>query len=447
MTFHWFVAGEKVGPWTVLEDCGTLDGHPAYLVRHACGNVLRKKASKILRDSSCPACPGEAGTQATGNCNSTRERGGIMTGRRKGEQIKAETGNVYGQLKVLSFDEVRNRVACWWCECRGLDGVSCGNKVSVAGHDLRRGHTWRCESCAAAASALALIGKQIGSLRADKYLPGTKDEEGQFECTCSCGRKITVTVSAFRKGSSCRRCKTEARAQRRAEKIAIHKAAVDSAMVTREADCHVCGKHFTGEMHFKTAVALAAEGREDYCSEDCRRRRRRAMRRHVYRARAAGSKIIENVDPYAIFKRDHYICQLCRLPAPQSLQGLNLPDSPEIDHRAALANGGDNVPSNMQTVHHACGAWKVQEIDLPLAAVRDYIREIAVARSAGLPMPPAIPANVIPPWIKGIRKTTGRLTDEERSTIRGMALKGFSITSIHRFTGCDDGAIRRVIAG
>ncbi len=51
-----FFMGEKIGPFTILEDSGLIEGHPAYLVKCRCGNILRKKRSKILRDRSCPLC-------------------------------------------------------------------------------------------------------------------------------------------------------------------------------------------------------------------------------------------------------------------------------------------------------------------------------------------------------------------------------------------------------
>jgi hypothetical protein len=54
VTFTYFVAGERVGPFIILEDSGFIEGHPAYLVRCTlCGNVHRRKRSKILRDKSC----------------------------------------------------------------------------------------------------------------------------------------------------------------------------------------------------------------------------------------------------------------------------------------------------------------------------------------------------------------------------------------------------------
>ena len=46
--------GEIVNAFQIIEDCGLIDGHPAYLVKCLrCGAILRKKRSKILRDKSC----------------------------------------------------------------------------------------------------------------------------------------------------------------------------------------------------------------------------------------------------------------------------------------------------------------------------------------------------------------------------------------------------------
>lgn len=288
----------------------------------------------------------------------------------RAHNFKDESGQTYGQLKVLAFAGVSNRAARWECRC------SCNRVVQVTGHDLRRGHTHRCKSCAAASAALGCIGKTVGSLKANRYIPGTKDSEGQFECTCACGNSYTCTVSRFHKSSACDLCQKalkEAALKIECEKRArAHKISLDACTISGEADCHVCGKHFTYTMHEKTAALLTKRLANRYCSKECRKKRRTVTRRHMYRARAAGSKVINRVDMFAVFERDGWICQECGLPAPRELYGKNLPDSPECDHIKAFRIGGDNVESNVRLIHRKCQIEKAKNFDAPWAAVYDY---------------------------------------------------------------------------
>ena len=55
-----------------------------------------------------------------------------------------EKGNVYGDLDVISFEEVRKygtKGAYWLCKCK------CGNKKSISGVNLRNGSTKTCGEC------------------------------------------------------------------------------------------------------------------------------------------------------------------------------------------------------------------------------------------------------------------------------------------------------------
>ncbi len=51
--------GARFGKLLVLDDCGTIAGHPAYLCRCDCGAFKRLKRSKVLRDKSCGNCTGK----------------------------------------------------------------------------------------------------------------------------------------------------------------------------------------------------------------------------------------------------------------------------------------------------------------------------------------------------------------------------------------------------
>ena len=53
-------------------------------------------------------------------------------------RVKDETGRVYGRLRVLEFDHIRNHNAYWRCQC------SCGETCTIRGAALRSGVTQSC---------------------------------------------------------------------------------------------------------------------------------------------------------------------------------------------------------------------------------------------------------------------------------------------------------------
>jgi len=57
-----------------------------------------------------------------------------------GHNLKSEIGNIYGRLRVMArAKNTPKGRAQWKCICEG-----CGQKITVAGDDLRRGHTVSC---------------------------------------------------------------------------------------------------------------------------------------------------------------------------------------------------------------------------------------------------------------------------------------------------------------
>ena len=55
------------------------------------------------------------------------------------KKFKDMTGQVFHNLKVISFCEVKNTNAVWLCEC-----LICGNKTPVTRPNLRSGNTKDC---------------------------------------------------------------------------------------------------------------------------------------------------------------------------------------------------------------------------------------------------------------------------------------------------------------
>ena len=104
------------------------------------------------------------------------------------------TGQLFGELHVIRY--LGNRE--WECEC------SCGNKIKVAGGDLKSGHT---KSCGHNTTGFKnLVDEEFGELIATKY-----KGDGVWECRCSCGNIVDIHRTRLLNGhtKSCG-CKSDA---------------------------------------------------------------------------------------------------------------------------------------------------------------------------------------------------------------------------------------------
>lgn len=116
----------------------------------------------------------------------------------------------------------------------------------------------------------------------------------------------------------------------------------------RRSSCDVCG------------VALGGSSRKQ-CSDDCRseasRRSRSAykQRRRAMKKGAGGA--IERVVAQEIFKRDGWLCGICRHPIDPS---VTYPSrrSASLDHVVPLSWGGEHTALNVQAAHLGCNMEK-----------------------------------------------------------------------------------------
>ena len=116
--------------------------------------------------------------------------------------------------------------------------------------------------------------------------------------------------------------------------------------------CTACGKAFLPP---KTA------GKRTYCcSPECKRKIDRKHGRIGKAQRRARIRCLphEAIDPFAVFDRDNWTCQICGDKTPRSLRGANVDKSPELDHIISLADGGPHMWSNVQCSCRACNGAK-----------------------------------------------------------------------------------------
>lgn len=149
---------------------------------------------------------------------------------------------------------------------------------------------------------------------------------------------------------TCQHCGKEADVERarQGNRFCSAKCRVDFHWAQRKAQpvgqrqCRACGSAFE-----------AKSTKHHYCSDACKFRvwypKKRAKRK---------AQMVGHVDPFRVFDRDGWKCQLCGTAAPRRLRGTNDPLAPELDHIIPLAAGGQHTYENTQCAHRSCNMAK-----------------------------------------------------------------------------------------
>jgi len=129
--------------------------------------------------------------------------------------------------------------------------------------------------------------------------------------------------------------------------------------------CADCGEvHKPGPKRPRTVCAACLDSRAKARviasrSSPIGKARRRAGRSKAKAVRRARMKInAECIDPYQVFARDKWRCQLCGVSTPRRLRGTYGDDAPELDHVIPLALGGSHTWANVQCACRSCNLLK-----------------------------------------------------------------------------------------
>lgn len=171
-----------------------------------------------------------------------------------------------------------------------------------------------------------------------------------YACNCA---KCGEAHGSRSKWSACPSCtraerKAAARAASTALAFAKHKAA------GRTTACDECAAVFCplyGSSN-ATLCSVCAEVRER-----TQRRVQKAKRRAVERGAQA-----DRVDPFKVFERDGWRCQLCKVKTPRKKRGTYDDDAPELDHIVPLAKGGAHTYANTQCACRRCNGLKADRV-------------------------------------------------------------------------------------
>lgn len=160
----------------------------------------------------------------------------------------------------------------------------------------------------------------------------------------TCGRCLSPKN---RPGRLCSKCLSTAEANRKA----LAREEYHRKNPPKQKACIECG----------SAFARIGLGNHKFCSLKCREVRRRSTRRIARLQRKAlkrGASIGEYVNPFKVFTRDGWRCQLCQRRTPKRLRGCQQPLSPELDHIVPLSKGGEHSYRNVQLLCRQCNAAK-----------------------------------------------------------------------------------------
>lgn len=136
-------------------------------------------------------------------------------------------------------------------------------------------------------------------------------------------------------------------------KVCCGKAQQAKRRTTTDAtNCVVCDK----ALPTRTTTALRI-----YCSKACYNKspatRARNARKQGKRRAIKLKAFVSDVNRFAIYERDGWRCQICKLKVNPRYTGTH-PKAPSLDHIIPLAVGGTHQPSNVQLTHFGCNARK-----------------------------------------------------------------------------------------
>ncbi len=116
--------------------------------------------------------------------------------------------------------------------------------------------------------------------------------------------------------------------------------------------CRCCGDEFSPPK---------GKGRpSEYCGAACASYaldETRSVIKAKRRALTCGAAI-DRLDPFVVFNRDKWVCQLCKGKTPRSKRGTYDDDAPELDHIITLSEGGEHSYRNTQCACRKCNGLK-----------------------------------------------------------------------------------------
>ena len=132
----------------------------------------------------------------TKSCGCLRREFSRNNKQMKSKKYRDLTNEVFGYLKVIGFDTVKNRRAYWKCVCK------CGNEISARGDSLTSGCILSCGCYHSEIKTANLIGKRFGLLTVKERVGSDSNGRVQWFCLCDCGNTKIVSSNNLQSGDT-----------------------------------------------------------------------------------------------------------------------------------------------------------------------------------------------------------------------------------------------------
>lgn len=157
------------------------------------------------------------------------------------------------------------------------------------------------------------------------------------QCLCC---SAAFTPKTYQQRYCCSQCKMATKLAARTERY------VGKRQANKKRVCGECGLEF-----------VPRDERQITCSLKCSHKMYSRIGARIRRARMVGV-YTEVFDPFDVFDRDGWRCQICGKPTPRAQRGTMRSNAPELDHRIPLSKGGAHARSNTQCACRACNMAK-----------------------------------------------------------------------------------------
>lgn len=189
------------------------------------------------------------------------------------------------------------------------------------------------------------LSRRAERLKREQLKPGPHTKIHLNTCACC----ASPFFHKSKRATACsERCKTELLRAASRKHWAEEKERLTALRGQTACTCKECGGEF---------LKPYGDKRRSFCSKQCSQKAARRVRKPKERARNQAARL-ERVDPFRVFDRDGWRCQICHKRTPKRLRGTIHDMAPELDHIVPLARGGEHSYQNTQCACRRCNGRK-----------------------------------------------------------------------------------------
>jgi 5-methylcytosine-specific restriction endonuclease McrA len=306
------------------------------------GKAQFRKTHSSGAACSADACAGVAITKGLCRKHYARMRAhGDVTFSKRGLRVEKACEHC-GAVMRLKPAEARERRVC---------GATCAAliKAKESGLNLSQPHVVHCGSCGCESTKMVRHGRPVPRYCSKRCFDGLRARLVRE-------REALERIAERNKWRPSPAVLAEVAALRRIARYVQRPAAF--RCVCRECQASMTVRRTAGG-HARMCEGCKAAKRKQMASQYRASPAGRAARTRMKALRRARIEIAaEAIDPFVVFTRDKWTCQLCGVTTPRKLRGTYEPTAPELDHVVPLALGGSHTWGNVQCACRRCNGIK-----------------------------------------------------------------------------------------